>query len=182
MFRKPITWLLVLLFSTALAACCGSVECACNDNLDDALYFRFNLDSAGGRGFSSGQVDSVFWVRQLLRDTARRPSIDTVLLVRVRRQVSDPIVLNNTYPFVQRSTNKLDAYRYKIYLGKRRQPLDTAGFRIDSIRLRDELTGNGCCVCNQNVTKRLYLNGATTPLDLADPAGTDQPQPVTLSR
>ncbi|HLK97328.1 MAG TPA: hypothetical protein VK364_06135 [Hymenobacter sp.] len=180
MLRNPLTWLLLFIVSTALAACCGSVACDCQDSLDDAIFFDFNLDPSSSTRFDSAAVGTVFIVRQLLRDTARRPGIDTVALVRTRQQWGNSVVLNNAQPFSQRGNRKLDRYFYTLYLGARRAP--TTSFRIDSVKLSNRLESDGCCTCNRNTRKLVYLNGQTTPRDLTDPAGKDQPIPVLLTR
>jgi hypothetical protein len=185
MLRKPLTWLLLFLVSSVLAACCGSVACDCQDSLDDAVLFNFNLAPGTAGRFDSTAVDSVFLVRQLLpyRDTTRAPRtsiIDTILLTRTGVQRGASVVLNNAQPFGQRGTRKLNQYRYQLYLGKRRVP--TIRFQIDSIQLQSQLTSDGCCTCNDNTLKRLYLNGSATPLDLTDPSGQDKPVPVVLNR
>ena len=180
MLRNPLTWLLLFIASSALAACCGSVACDCQDSLDNAVFFNFNLDPSSPTRFDSASVGTVFIVRQLLRDTARRPTIDTVALVRPRPQWGNSVVLNNTQPFPQRGNRKLDRYFYTIYLGTRRAP--TTRFKIDSVKLNDRLESDGCCTCNRNIRKLVYLNGQTTPQDLTDPAGKDQPVPVLLNR
>ncbi|QNH61312.1 hypothetical protein [Hymenobacter sediminicola] len=184
MLRNPLTWLLFLIVSTALAACCGSVACDCQDSLDDAVYFNFNLSSTAPNRLDSAAVDTVFFVRQLLpyRDTVTtgQPAIDTIQLLRVGRERGTSVVLNNAQPFGQRGTRKLNQYSYKLYLGKRRAP--TASFVIDSIQLEDQLKGDGCCTCNSNVKKLVFLRGTPTPIDASDPSGQDQAVPVTLNR
>lgn len=183
MLRNPLSWLLALIGATALAACCGSVACDCKDALDNAVQFRFNLadsTAAPARGFRAAEVDSVYLTRSLLRDTARRPVIDTVLLVRLRREAANPVTLNTSQPFAQRGTLPIDTFRYQLYLGRRRNP--TVLYKIDRLKVRNKLEANGCCTCNRNVSKLLYLDGAPTPLDLTDPTGRDEPVPVTLNR
>jgi hypothetical protein len=185
MLRHPLTWLLLFVVSTALAACCGSVACDCQDSLDDAIVFNFNLDPASPNRFDSTALDTVFFVRQPRQNTVPTPTpavpvIDTLLLVRQGLSRGNSVVLNNAQPFGQRGTRKLDQYSYTLYLGRRRTP--TYRVRIDSVRLRNQLDGDGCCTCNRTVGKLLYLNGQTTPQNLTDPSGKDQPVPVLLNR
>jgi hypothetical protein len=180
MLRNPLTWLLLFIATITLAGCCGSVACDCQDSLDDAVSFSFNQTAGPSRPFTLDELDSVFFVRQLRRDTARRPTIDTVLLVRTAEQRASSVVLNNAQPFGQRGTRKLNQYRYLLYLGKRRAP--TAQFRIDSIQLSSRLQSDGCCTCNNNTLKRVFLNGNPQAIDATDPSGQDRAVPVVLSR
>ncbi|AII50966.1 hypothetical protein [Hymenobacter sp. APR13] len=180
MLRNPFTWLLFFIAATALAACCGSVACDCQDSLDDAVSFSFNQTPGTARPFTLEELDSVFFVRALRRDTARRPIIDTVLLVRIAEQRGSNVVLNNAQPFGQRGTRKLDQYRYQLYLGKRRAP--TVRFAIDSVQLSSRLQSDGCCTCNNNTLKRVFLNGNPQPIDATDPSGQDKAVPVVLTR
>ena len=135
--RHPLTWLLLLLAAPALAACCGSVACDNRaDALDDALVFRFNLDSTTAQGFRAAQLRTVY-VRRVPLDTAQRPRADTVALT-ARRQLVPEVVLNNAQPFAQSGTRKLDQYTYEIYLGTRRAP--TTRYALTQVQLRDGLT------------------------------------------
>lgn len=181
MLRNSLTWLLLAVFSTALAACCGSVACNCpNDKNDDALSFRFNLDTLTTqgvrRGFFTDEIDSVY-IRRVPIDTAQRPRADTVLLTGRPGYVAT-FVINNAQPFAQSSSRKLDRYDYTIYLGRRRQP--TQQFVIDTVRVKDQFVGNGCCTCNQNVEKFVRLDGQ--PLNVTDPNGGDAAVEIQLNR
>ncbi|MBC8084148.1 MAG: hypothetical protein H7Z21_13150 [Hymenobacter sp.] len=177
MLRNPLTWLLLLITATALAACCGSVACNCRDNQDDALFFRFRLDSSAAQGFRTAELDSVF-LRRVPIDTAQRPRADTVLLTGSRLNFVRTFTINNAQPFPQSGTRKLDQYDYEIYLGRRRAA--TTRFVIDTVRVLDQIVGNGCCACNVNTRKELTLNGQY--IDLTDPDGQDRPDTVQLGR
>lgn len=176
MLRNPLTWLLLFVVSTALAACCGSVACDCRDELDDAVFFRFNLDTATATspGFRANQLDTVY-VQRVPLDTAQRPRADTIRLTGGRRPIVQTVVINNNQPFVQSGSRKLDEYTYKIYLGARKAPTDS--FVVSNIRLLDDIEGNGCCSCNINIDKRLTVNSGPE-LDLSK----ELPDTVLLSR
>ena len=176
MLRNPLTWLLLFVVSTALAACCGSVACDCRDELDDALIFRFSLDTATATspGFGVKQLQTVF-IRRVPLDTAQRPRADTVALTGGRRNYVQTVVINNNQPFVQSGSRKLNEYSYKIYLGARRAPTDS--FIVSNIRLVDDTEGNGCCSCNINIDKKLTVNGGPE-LDLSK----ELPDTVQLNR
>ncbi len=177
MLRNPLTWLLLFIVSTTLAACCGSVSCDCPDRLDDALVFRFNLDtlSANSAGFRAAELQTVF-VARVPRDTAQRPRADTVALVGGRRNLVQTVVINNAVPFPQSGTRKLDQYDYKIYLGARRMPRKS--FQITNVVVEDEFVSDGCCTCNENLRKELTVDGRF--YNLSDPE--DQVVEVLLSR
>lgn len=179
MLRNPLTWLLLLVSASALAACCGAVSCDCQDALDDALFFRFDTTATTPRSFRPAEVDSVFLVRypQLTLSTPQ-PAPDTALLIRTGADRGAPIILNNGSPFAAASSRKLNEYRYAIYLGKRRQP--TVRYFVDNIQLQDRLVGDGCCTCNLNVVKKLTVDNQ--PYDLTDPTGRDAPVTVTLTK
>lgn len=178
MLRNPLTWLLLFVVSTALAGCCGSVECACNDRLDDALVFRFNVDTLTNpsQSFRASDLRTVY-IRRVPIDTAQRPRADTVA-VTGRAGYVTTLTINNNTPLVQSSSRKLDQYDYTIYLGNRRSP--THRFEIDTVRLRDDFVGTKCCTCNRNLDKFMRLDGRD--YNLTDPTGKDLPVEVVLNR
>lgn len=180
MLRNPLSWLLLFLFASALAACCGAVACDCQDSLDDALFFRFDTTATSAGYFPPTERDSVYVVRFAILTSATTPPTppDTALLIRTGRDRSTPVIINNASPFAASGTNKLDAYRYAIYLGQRRRP--TVRYLVDNIQLQDKLLGDGCCTCNRNVTKKLTVDNQR--YDLTDPASQDQPVYVTLAK
>ncbi|WP_375434773.1 hypothetical protein [uncultured Hymenobacter sp.] len=177
MLRNPLTWLLLFVISTALAACCGSVACDCRDELDDVLVFRFNLDTTTSSGFRASQLDTVY-IRRVPLDTAQRPRTETIRVTGGRRPVVQTVAINNNQPFVQSGSRKLDEYNYTIYLGKRDVPTDS--FLITNVLLQDEIVGNGCCSCNSNIRKELRVDAQR--FDLADPTNRDLPDTVLLNR
>jgi len=155
------------------------MACDCRDNLDDALFFRFNLDTTViqgvRRGFLATELDSVY-IRRVSLDTAQRPRADTVLLTDGRRRLVQTFIINNAAPFTQSGTRKLDAYTYKIYLGKRRVPTDS--FLLKDVLVDGGFEGDGCCSCYQNTQKELTLDGQR--FDLANRE--NLPDTVLLSR
>ena len=179
MVRFSFTWLLLLLTSVLLAACCGSVACDCQDGFANAVVFRFNPDSLATqapRGFTSAQVDTVLLVRYPL-DTVQRPRVDSVLLTRPRRRaLTDSILLNTTQPFA--GARPLNQFRYELYLGRnRRRPL---AYTIDSLRLEGRFEADGCCTCFLNTRKELWRNGAVQVL--TDQSGRNRAGQVLISR
>ncbi|MDF7810376.1 hypothetical protein [Hymenobacter sp. YC55] len=174
MLRNPLTWLLLLIASTALAACCGSVPCDCRDELDDAIIFRFNTDVSTIQGFRPEELSTVYILRVPL-DTAQRPKSDTIAITGGRRPTVQTVTINNSQPFVQSGSRKLDEYRYTIYLGARKAP--TESFIVSNIRLEDDFEANKCCTCNINLKKTLMVNGGPE-IDLSK----ELPDTVLLSR
>jgi hypothetical protein len=199
MMRKLSTWLLALLAATAISACCGSVSCECDDTLEDAVYFQFNLaDSLGSTGFRPADIDTVLVVRYPFVDTlVQSPNTpktpnDTARIIRSRALVSTPIVLNNTAPFTAGGGRKLDAYKYQVFV-VRHFPVgtvprrDTIFYALDQFRLQGRFIGDGCCTCYQNEGKQLRVSRGKKPsttgtvLDVTTAEGAE-PKPVVLSR
>jgi hypothetical protein len=188
MLRNSFTWLLLFVFSTALAACCGSVACVCDDNVDDALFFRFALDTAttnpNPTGFRPNDLDTVY-IQRVPLDTAQRPRADTVVILGGRLGFVPTLVINNASPFPQSGTRKLDQYTYKILLASRRQRSnpryrEIKSFSVTNIKVEDEFISKSCCTCNNNIQKDLTLDGQ--PRSLADPGGDDKGIEVVLTR
>ncbi len=188
MLRLLSYWFLILASTLLLSACCGSVSCECDDAYDNALFFRFNLDSTATRGFTSADVDTVYLKRYAIPVAGSvTPRPDSVRLIRPRSTAAAPVIISVGRPFL--TGNRLEAYTYDLYLGKSFSVSRArAQYQIEAVKLQGEFVGNGCCTCNRNLRKTLTLtstvNGTTTtlPYDLADPTGEDQPVYVTLSR
>lgn len=199
MMRKLSTWLLGLLVTVMVSACCGSVACECNDSFADAIYFRFNLaDSLGTSGFRAEDVDTVTLVRIGYIDELilprPEPVNDTARIIRSRALVSEPIVLNNNAPFTAGGGRKLDAYQYQLYVVRRfKKPGDTTMtlerifYTFDSFQLAGRFVGDGCCTCYENNGKKLRVNRGKvgsqtgTIVDVTTPEG-EEFKPVVLSR
>ncbi|SMB90928.1 hypothetical protein SAMN00120144_0601 [Hymenobacter roseosalivarius DSM 11622] len=199
MMRKLSAWLLGLLVATAVSACCGSVSCECDDTLEDAIYFQFNLaDSLGATGFRSADVDTVVVVRYpyvdpLVQLPPNAPVVpnDTTRIIRSRALTAKPIVLNTTAPFTAGGGRKLDAYKYQLYVVRHfpgtATPPETIFYSLDSITLAGRFLGDGCCTCYQNEGKKLRVTRAEKPsttgtiVDVTT-AQNEEPKPVVLSR
>ncbi|QIL77383.1 hypothetical protein [Hymenobacter sp. HDW8] len=198
MRRNLFTWMLGLLVAMAVSACCGSVSCECDDTLEDAVYFQFNLaDSLGATGFRAADVDTVVLVRypyvdplvQLPPNAPKVPN-DTARIIRSRSLAAEPIVLNTSAPFTAGGGRKLDAYKYQLFVvrhfsaGISPQPVY---FSLDSISLAGKFVGDGCCTCYQNEGKKLRVTKAEKPgtsgtiIDVTSAVGAE-PKPVVLSR
>ncbi|GAC1598943.1 MAG: hypothetical protein NVS3B25_25370 [Hymenobacter sp.] len=153
------SWLVPALL---LSGCCANNVCDCNDTQADAVRLRFSS------AFSTSDLDTIVLKRYPLpfKPTAK---FDSVTLVQPAGQVRDSIrlVLNNTTPFAQAGTGKLNQFRYVVQL--RVQPPHSkpvppiTALVIDSVGLRGSLGGTGCCTCYTNTMKTVYAknNGAT---------------------
>ncbi|WP_139923945.1 hypothetical protein [Hymenobacter sp. DG01] len=188
MLRSFLSWLLVLTSTVLVAACCGSVACECNDTYADAIGLQFSATNSQDslRGFFPSYIDTVYLIRNPL-DTTQRPSADTVTFTRSRAAVfTQPIIINNATPFSLATGRKLDAYRYTLYLAKRRSRVTpTYTYRIDSIQLRTRYQGDGCCTCYQNSSKKVFVTnqkGTAQQIDLTDTNGNNELKLITLER
>lgn len=142
--RGLIRFLLPLGLGALLAGCCANEACNCQDQLADALFFRF--DTGPGGFVPRTELDTVVVKRYALPlDSAGRPnlkrltpqnkkiksftdladsldrvgSFDLATLARstagrANAVQTDTVVLNNTLPFAQSGARKLNAYLYRI--------------------------------------------------------------------
>lgn len=180
----------VLALLLALAGCCANDVCICQDELADALLFKFEL--GGPTGFRPSQVDTFFIVRitypranspvgtAIVRDSVLRvlplvisASGDTTIAVDKNSVDQNSIVINNAAPFASAgSTTKLNAYDYRINVY---QTISRGGRRttrrifylINNIQLAGENVGRGCCTCYTNTAKQFDLSRTTQPAQAA---------------
>ncbi|KAA9332443.1 hypothetical protein F0P96_13300 [Hymenobacter busanensis] len=172
----------LLLSAGVLAGCCGAVSCDCQDERDDALFFRYSTDTTGtGTGFRAAEVDTVVVVRYVHPDDATTAGNDTVRLVRPRATAAaTPVIIDNATPFAVRSGRKLSAYRYALLLPGRQRLRPVQRDTISGIELQGKLDSDGCCTCYQNTTKSLLVNRQR--VDAHDPTSQDEPVEVELRR
>ncbi|WP_019947993.1 hypothetical protein [Hymenobacter aerophilus] len=171
MLRSFLTWFSLVIMATALAACCGSTACECDDAYADAISLQFDtVGTATSPAFVPAELETVYLVR-VPRDTAQRPRADTVQLKRTTARATQPIIINNTTPFAQAGNRKLDRYSYYLYLAPARfNAPHSFDFAIDTVKLQTNFRAEGCCTCFENVRKQVYTNGSLVPTaDLADP-------------
>lgn len=187
MLRSFLSWLLVLTTTVLVAACCGSVACECNDTYADAIGLQFSTTNSQDslRGFFPSYLDTVYLVR-IPRDTTQRPRADTATITRSRAAVfTQPIIINNATPFGLVTGRKLDAYRYTLYLAKKRKATPTYTYTIDRIQLNTRYQGDGCCTCYQNSSKQVSVinqKGLSQEFDLTDTSGNNELKLITLER
>lgn len=153
---KPLIWLPLLLL---LAGCCANNVCDCaGEAQQDAVKLVFKSGSQPG-SFRSADLDTLVLQRfPKINKTNVRP--DVVTIVRVAPQPGDTITLNNTSPFAQQGTTKLNGYSYRVRFlhhdpGRRNNA--ALALTIDSVQLRGSLEGNGCCTCYTNSYKAIYV-------------------------
>ena len=91
---------------------------------------------------------------------------ETATLIRSAAQAYDTIVINNSTPFAQTSTAKLDQYQYYVRyypaLPAPRRKRPAFALVIDEVALKGNLDGNGCCTCYTNSQKVLTTRKDST--------------------
>ncbi|WP_046242945.1 hypothetical protein [Hymenobacter terrenus] len=164
----PFRFSAFLLVSAALLnGCCANNVCDCNDAEADAITLRFSTDVAVGGVFAITDLDTII-IQRYPKNFTLSTKPETVTLLRTAAQVRDSILLNNNAPFTQTGGSKLNRYRYVVQYLKQMpgsKPVATTALVIDSVRLRGNLDGSGCCTCYTNTEKTVFLNG--------DPIGKD---------
>ena len=154
----PFRFSTALFFCVALllSGCCANNVCDCEDAQADAIKLRF------APRFAAADLDTIIIQRSPLPyNTTAKP--ETVTLIRTPARARDSVVINNSTPFTQAGSAKLNRYRYVVqYLAQqpKSKPVPTTVLVIDSTRLRGSLAGSGCCTCYTNTQKTVF---ATRP-------------------
>ncbi|OUJ72518.1 hypothetical protein [Hymenobacter crusticola] len=165
MLRTLFSWLLTGGAAFALAACCGSVACDKQDDYADALFFKFNLDTASTQGFARKDIDTVYLKRYTKpTNPAVKKAVETIQFLRTQRQDSLAIVLNNNTPFTTANNLKLDGYEYALFVVHRvigSKP-DTVRYTINNIQLKGSYQGDGCCTYWVNQNKSAQISQTKT--------------------
>ena len=151
-----------------LPGCCANNVCNCPGEAQaDALKLVFSKND-----FTvATDLDTIELQRYPLviiptnsTNPGTRPEIAT--LVRSAAQAYDTIVINNSTPFAQTGTAKLDQYRYYVRyrpaLPAPRQKRSAFALVIDKVTLKGSLDGNGCCTCYTNSQKVLTTRKDST--------------------
>jgi hypothetical protein len=180
MLRSLFTWFLLLSTAALVAACCGSVACDCNDSNADSFAIQFDTLKTNPRAFAPESLNTVYAVRQVIGDTAKRPTRDTVVITRTIQQRSRPLIINNTSPFVPNNNRRVSQYTYNIYLGTRKKPTTTVV--VERVDLAGEFKADGCCTCYENTKRELYITGQPAPFIATNPADPKQPIPFVVQR
>lgn len=149
-----------LLLAALLGGCCANNVCDPDDPLADALELRFS------RAFSAADLDTVIILRYP-KDFTRATRPEMLTLVRTAARARDSILLNNNTPFARVGTTTLGKYRYVVqYLGHPTagKPVATTALVIDSIGIRGDFKGNGCCTNYANARKIVYAKDSVLDL------------------
>ena len=150
-------WAWLLLPLLLLAGCCADNVCNCEGEAQaDAVHLVFDPAS-----FSGADLDTLV-VQRYPKNKLTNVTPDVVTIVRPASQSNRPdtLTLNNSTPFPQQGTTKLDGYAYRVrFLSKApgRRPNAALALTIDSVKLKGSLNGDGCCTCYSNSYKGLYL-------------------------
>ncbi|TGD82774.1 hypothetical protein [Hymenobacter wooponensis] len=189
MLRSFLTWFLLLSTAALVAACCGSVACDCNDSNADGIAFKFDTTSSTSTRlpFKPEDFDTVYAVRRVLGDTAKRPTRDTVVIARTTKQAREqPIIINNTSPFVANKSRRIDQYSYKLYLATRKKPstslVVTDSVVVEKVDVAGEFKADGCCTCYENTKREVYIKGLASPFIATNPEDPKQPIPFVVRR
>ncbi|SFQ02637.1 hypothetical protein [Hymenobacter arizonensis] len=155
-FRFPT--LLCLSLAWLLSGCCANEVCPpCQDDEADAVNISFS------QAFSTAELDTIIITRAPKRFSATNKP-ESVTLIRTAARARDNIQLNNTTPFGQIGTSKLNAYRYEVqYLVQRprSKPVPTTALLIDSVQLDGSFEGKKCCTCYTNNQKTAFTKYAS---------------------
>ncbi|WP_035567090.1 hypothetical protein [Hymenobacter sp. IS2118] len=146
----------IFCLSLLLGGCCANDVCDCQDDQADAVKLSFSP------AFGAADLDTIRILRSPL-PYIRTNKVETVTLIRTAAQLRDSIfsiLLNNTTPFTTVGATKLNGYRYEVqYLAQQpgAKPVPITVLVIDSVRLRGQLVGDGCCTCYTNTEKTAYV-------------------------
>ncbi len=151
--------ILLLGLGLLLPGCCANNVCDCpGESQADAIKLVFS-----SKDFPTNtDLDSIVIQRYplvIIPASGTNPGTkpETATLIRSAAQAYDTIVINNTTPFSQVSTAKLDQYQYYVRyypaLPVPRKKRPVFAVVIDKVSLKGNLDGNGCCTCYTNTQK-----------------------------
>ena len=161
--------LLTVAAGLLLSGCCANNVCDCpGEDQADAIKLVFSATAFP----IPADLDTIVIQRYPLVITpaiGTNPSTrpETVTLVRTAAQAYDPIYINNSVPFVQTNVSaKLNNYQYYVRyypaLPAPRRKRPTFALVIDSVGLRGNMDGNGCCTCYTNTRKTVFTHKDST--------------------
>lgn len=172
-FRLAMTHLLPFRFSAVLLlglglllpGCCANNVCDCPGEAQaDAIKLVFSQKDFP---FAT-ELDTIVLQRYplvIIPASGTNPGTkpETATLIRTAAQAYDTIVINNSTPFGQVSTAKLDQYQYYVrYFPAPRKARPAFAAVIDEVTLRGNLDGNGCCTCYTNTQKSITTRKDST--------------------
>ena len=154
--------ILLLGIGLLLPGCCANNVCDCpGESQADAIKLVFSKDSFPS-ATDMADLDTIVIQRYplvIIPASGTNPGTkpETATLIRPAAQAYDTIVINNTTPFSQVSTAKLDQYQYYVRyfpaLPAPRKKRPAFALVIDRVTLKGSLDGNGCCTCYTNLQK-----------------------------
>lgn len=143
---------------TLLAGCCANNVCDCpGETQADAIRIVFDRSK-----YTTADLDTLVLVRYLRYNTATPPATlpkpETATIIRTAAQLAanDTLIINNTVPFGQLGSARLDTFSYvlRYYPGTRpRLRSSKLALVIDRVKLSGDFEGNGCCTCYTNSRK-----------------------------
>lgn len=178
-FGLAMTYLLPFRFSAILLlglglllpGCCANNVCDCPGEAQaDAIKLVFSK-TAFGTAADIADLDTIVLQRYPLliipaNGTSPGTKPETVTLIRSAAQVYDTIYINNSTPFAQTGTAKLDQYQYYVRyypaLPAPRRKRPAFALVIDKVALKGNLDGNGCCTCYTNTQKNITTRKDST--------------------
>ncbi|MBH8560520.1 hypothetical protein [Hymenobacter negativus] len=157
--------ILLLGLGLLLPGCCANNVCDCPGEAQaDAIKLVFSA-----KDFSKvADLDTIVLQRYplvIIPASGSNPGTkpETVTLTRSAAQAYDTIVINNSTPFAQTSTTKLDQYQYYVrYFPAPRKARPAFALVIDKVALQGNLDGNGCCTCYTNTQKSITTRKDST--------------------
>jgi hypothetical protein len=139
-----------------VGGCCANNVCDCpNETQADAVRIVFDRSK-----FAPADLDTLVLVRYLHYNPQQQPAVlpkpEVATLTRTAAQAYDTLTINNTTPFTQLGSARLDAFSYVVryYPGlKPKTRPSKLALVIDTVKLSGSLEGNGCCTCYTNSRK-----------------------------
>ncbi|GAB3844641.1 hypothetical protein GCM10028822_02130 [Hymenobacter terrigena] len=157
--------ILLLGLGLLLPGCCANNVCDCPGEAQaDAIKLVFSRTDFN----KVADLDTIVLQRYPLvivpaNGTNPGTKPETVTLIRSAAQAYDTIVINNSTPFAQLSTDKLDRYQYYVrYFPAPHQKRPAFALVIDNVALKGNLDGNGCCTCYTNTQKSITTRKDST--------------------
>ena len=154
-----------------LPGCCANNVCDCpGETQADAIKLVFSKNDFGTAA-DMADLDTIVIQRYpliIVPASGTNPGTkpETATLIRSAAQAYDTIVINNSTPFAQTSTAKLDQYQYYVRyypaLPAPRRKRPAFALVIDEVALKGNLDGNGCCTCYTNTQKTITTRKDST--------------------
>ena len=145
-----------------LAGCCANNVCDCpNEARADAI--RIVFDSTFKK---PDDLDTLLLVRYLRYDSLKPPvplpKPETATIIRTAAQIAanDTVIINNTAPFSQLGSARLDTFNYVLRYYPGTKPKVRPSKRllvIKRVKLSGSFAGNGCCTCYINSRKLVQI-------------------------